>query len=438
LDYLASLRNSTPSHYGGLLLAIVALGAILRIGWVLYVQTLPGSDFAQYDLLALRLAEGKGFVDQTGEPTAFYAIGWPFFLSVIYRIFGHSLVAAQLINALMGVGAVILTFAISRYLLDVTAALIATALVAVNPTLILYTSTHGTESLFVLEILLLTWLIMRVLASPNTVGLILVGVLTGVAVLTRPVAVCIPLAAFVAFFVMNRPDTRRTLKSVSVIVAVSALIVAPWIVRNAITVGVPSLQTTSGVVTWTGFNPQATGGFMSPPPIEGLTAIQAPGFGPETDEASANSAYMSATLKSLRANPIQVVALIPNKMFELWAGHRHAVKHSTRMTERSIPKFITDGLPILTQGYLVLLLLLVLAAFGMKHSRKFWLGGPGVVLTTAFVLWNVFHALTFGSGRYHVPLEPLLAIFAASAISAVLYTWDARQASSYDRNAPAN
>lgn len=155
------IRSLNRTHRG--LLAIVFLAAVLRLGWVLYAQTLPGSDFAQYDLLAQRLAEGKGYVDEFGEPTAFYAIGWPFFLSVIYRIFGHSLIAAGLINALMGVGAVILVYAISRYLLNRRTALIATSLVAINPTLILYSSTHGTESLFVLEILLVTWLVMRAL-----------------------------------------------------------------------------------------------------------------------------------------------------------------------------------------------------------------------------------------------------------------------------------
>jgi len=42
------------------------------------------------------------------------------------------------------------------------------------------------------------------------------------------------------------------------------------------------------------------------------------------------------------------------------------------------------------------------------------------MLTAIFVFWNAFHMISFGSGRYHVPLEPFLAIIAASAISAVL------------------
>jgi len=135
-SYFSSLTTTHRS-----LLAIVLIAGVLRIGWVVYAQTLPGSDFAQYDQLAWRLAEGKGYVDEFGEPTAFYAIGWPFFLSLVYRVFGHSLVAAGVVNALLGVGAVILTYAIARHLLDRPVALIAAALVAINPTLILYSST---------------------------------------------------------------------------------------------------------------------------------------------------------------------------------------------------------------------------------------------------------------------------------------------------------
>ena len=417
---ISHLRSLNRLQRG--LLAIVFLAGVLRFGWVLYVQTLPGSDFAQYDLLAQRLAEGKGYVDEFGEPTAFYAIGWPFFLSVIYRIFGHSLIIAGLINALMGVGAVILVYGISRQLLDRRTVLIATLLVAINPTLILYSSALATESLFVFEILLLTWLIMRVLAGQHTMELVLIRILTGLAILTRPVAVCVPLGAVVAFYIVNRRDFRRNSSKILIIGVVSVVIVTPWIVRNTVAVGATTLQTSGGVNLWIGNNPQAPGGLMPPPAVFGLSAGLRPGAGPDATEAEANSAYTSAAIDSLLADPVRAVTLIPRKLFELWAGHRHAVTHSTRKSKRAIPGVVLGSLPVLTQTYLGLLLMLVIVAFGMKHSRNLWVMGPGIMLTAIFALWNVFHMMSFGSGRFHVPLEPFLAMFAASAISAVLFT----------------
>ena len=425
--FAETIKNLTPSFVQQistvhrLLLAVIALAAVLRIGWVLYAQTIPGSDFQQYDLLAQRLANGQGYVDEFGEPSAFYAIGWPFFLSIVYRIFGYSLIAAQLVNALMAVGSVALVFVISRYLLNDRFALLAALLVAINPTLVLYSSAHGTESLFIFQLLLISWLLMRSIKSPTAFGLILIGILTGLAVLVRPVAICVPLGAFAADYFMNRRDIRNSLKKAIIIVGVSIVIVAPWVVRNSVAVGATTLQTSSGVTLWIGHNPDATGGLMPPPLIDGLSAGGArPGAGENTSEAEANSAYTSAAIRSVLNNPLRTVTLIPSKMFELWAGHRHAVSHSTRHNYRGIPDYVIKFLPLLTQAYLVLLLGIVLIAYGLKNSRRLLLTGAGLGLTGTMFFWNAYHALNFGSGRYHVPMEPFLAIMAASAISAII------------------
>jgi hypothetical protein len=423
------IKNRTSSYIHRistihrLLLAVIALAAVLRIGWVLYAQTIPGSDFHQYDLLAQRLANGEGYVDEFGEPSAFYAIGWPFFLSIVYRIFGYSLIIAQLVNALMAVASVALVFVISRHLLRAQIALIAALLVAINPTLVLYSSTHGTESLFILQLLIISWLLIRSSKSPTVLSLVLIGILTGLAVLVRPVAICVPLGAFAAYYFMDRHDTRNSLKKALIIVGVSIVIVAPWVARNTVVVGATTLQTSSGLTLWIGHNPDATGGLMPPPLVEGLGAQKAtPGAGDNTSEAEANSAYTSAAIESILDNPIRTLSLVPNRIFELWGGHRHAVNHSTRQSDREIPDSIIKFLPLLTQGHLVLLLGMVIVAYGLKNTRKLWLTGVGVSLTSTLFFWNAYHALSIGSGRYHVPMEPFLAIMAATAISALLWS----------------
>ena len=65
------------------ILAIVVLAGLLRVGWVFYACTVPYSDFGRYDRLAPGLAEARGYVDQAGDPSAFYPGGWPFFLSLV-------------------------------------------------------------------------------------------------------------------------------------------------------------------------------------------------------------------------------------------------------------------------------------------------------------------------------------------------------------------
>ena len=419
------------------MLSIVFLAGLLRVGWVYYARTVPYSDFRHYDRLALGLAEGRGYVDQAGDPTAFYPVGWPFFLSLVYRVFGHSLIAAQLVNVLMGVGVVILTYLIARYLLDRRTALIAALIVALNPTLILYSSTLGTESLFVFLLMLITWLTIRVIAGRSSADLLLIGLLTGFAILTRPVAIGVPFIAFGAYYIVNRRDLRQTSINFAIVLVISALIVTPWIARNAMAIGSPVLQSSSGLNMWIGHSPQATGGWMDAPPVPGLSAVSIPGAGPNATEKEANSVYMSAAIESLLNNPLRIVTLFPNRMFELWAGHSHAVGVSAKRSERAMPEIVLDVLPIFTQANIIILLLMSLVALGMKHARDIWIHGLGTVLSGIFVYWNVFHALIFGKGRFHVPVEPFLGIFAASALSAILYAY-ARRSGGLSRSGRPN
>ena len=418
---------------------IIFCALVLRVGWVIYAQTVPSSDFHQYDLLAQRLADDQGYVDDFGEPTALYAIGWPFFLSVIYRIFGYSLIVPQLINAMLSVGSVILTYKLATFVLGSRRALIATALMAINPAMILYSSTHGTESLFTFQILLIAWLILRFLHhDQSNKHLIMIGILTGLAVLVRPVAICVPIGAFGAFYIFNRDDFRHNLIKILIVLGALALIISPWILRNILVVGSPTLQTSSGAVLWISHNPQATGAFMDPPQAPGLTGRfnSIPGAGSNMTEAEMNSAFTAAAIDSIIDNPSRLFTLVPNKMFELWAGHRHAVIHSTRKADRSIPDFVMIILPVITQCYLVSLLFVVTMSYVLKRSRALWIGGLGrigglgIIFTGIFLMWNLYHAINFGSGRYHVPLEPFLAVIAASGLStlwALIFTGEIRR-----------
>lgn len=169
----------------------------------------------------------------------------------------------------MGVGVVILTYLIARHLLDRRTALIAALIVALNPALILYTGTLGSESLFVFQLLLVTWLAIRVIAGRSSTGLLLIGVLTGIAIPARPIAISVPFIAFGAYYMVNRRDLGRTTINFAVVLVISALIVTPWIARNARAIGSPTLQSSSGLNMWIGHGPQATGGRMDAPPVPG-------------------------------------------------------------------------------------------------------------------------------------------------------------------------
>ena len=89
LDWFATDRS--------VLLGIWALYFALRAA-VLLIDVVPSSDAEWYYLRAASLAAGHGYLDNAGQPTAFWPAGWPIALSLVFSRFGTSLVALGLFN----------------------------------------------------------------------------------------------------------------------------------------------------------------------------------------------------------------------------------------------------------------------------------------------------------------------------------------------------
>src|SRR5687767_14165002 len=105
---LAEGWSSTPVPVL-LLLALFAAALCVRLAYVLLFPQMPvESDAGDYLRLAMRLAEGRGYVSDVNaitpieRPEVFWAPGHPFFLSVIFTLAGHDLTAARVAQALVG------------------------------------------------------------------------------------------------------------------------------------------------------------------------------------------------------------------------------------------------------------------------------------------------------------------------------------------------
>lgn len=69
-------------------LSVIAI--VVRLTFLhLYPPVAPYSDMSAYDGLAWRLAQGLGYVTLEGAFTAYWPVGYPAFLSVMYLVCGH-------------------------------------------------------------------------------------------------------------------------------------------------------------------------------------------------------------------------------------------------------------------------------------------------------------------------------------------------------------
>src|SRR5262249_16646939 len=73
------------------LLAIAAFALAVRVAWgALYGRTVPAPfDTLFYESAAHQFAIGHGFANLFGQPTAHWPPGFPFLVSLLYRVFGQ-------------------------------------------------------------------------------------------------------------------------------------------------------------------------------------------------------------------------------------------------------------------------------------------------------------------------------------------------------------
>lgn len=230
-------RRANRSWLAPVGLALLGLG--LRLGyWLGFTagRTLQ-SDARQYHELATYLAQGKGYVDTYPQvvlhPTGFRPPLYPGLLSALYTVFWPSPGFGRGLNVVLGVLTVVLTYFVVKRHASRLAGIVASVFVAASPNLIANDTYTLNEPLALVLLLLLVDAVLRRRYA-------LAGLLTGALVLTRPSAqlLVIAVGAWVVFTVGWR--------KAGIYVAMTALVVVPWIGRNWAQLGSPVLVTSNG------------------------------------------------------------------------------------------------------------------------------------------------------------------------------------------------
>jgi peptidoglycan/LPS O-acetylase OafA/YrhL len=220
------------------LLGLTALS--VRLAVVLQTRHLRlSSDPADYNRLGRLLAAGHGFgpslLSPSGGPTTFRAPLYPKFLAVVYRVTGDSITAARCVQALLGVGVVALIGCIALLIWDRRVAWVAAGIASIFPALVITSTALMSEAIFVpLELAAVTAALMaRTDPARRWRWLAASGASAGLGILARPngAALVVGLVALVVVGVGRRRD--QWLASL-VVVGSCLVMVAPWIVRDAV------------------------------------------------------------------------------------------------------------------------------------------------------------------------------------------------------------
>lgn len=406
------------------LAAAVALAFLLRIVWVLYATADPldgrFNDSVFYHLVATHLAGGGGYTNPfTFLPTAQFAPGYPFFLTGLYWLFGPHLTVAELANVALGAATVGVVYLLALRLFDSISARIAAFLLAVFPGQILFASVVYSETLF--TFLFVLGLLLALVARKQPPGsawlwLLAFGLVAGAAALVRGAGLTL-LIIGPAYWALTRLDWRVTVRWSALAIVMAGLLIAPWTVRNLVTMDAPLLISSSaGSNFWQGHNAAASGGDDAA--VGQLLERYGPLTEPGAEVRVSNAGYREG-LRFAVTNPGEELLLIGKKFQALylngdiialdineWSGQRPFIASGLR----SALKLLSDSF-----YYAVFFVaLFALLRWAVQRGQ-----GPllPVIAFTALTLGHV--VLFFGSPRYHFPMIPLLCLFAGWALAAL-------------------
>jgi 4-amino-4-deoxy-L-arabinose transferase-like glycosyltransferase len=410
---LRGLRLSLAGRWVGVL---VLLAFILRLVWLLYVDTIPlGGDPHWYYVVAINLANGDGFVTAydpvlseipgPGNPTAFWPPGYPLALAGAFKIVGTGVTTGQVLNAMLAAATVPFVYLFGRALLPRGPALVAAGIFAVYPNVIAGVPLLFPEPLFTLLFFAALWLLtMR--GGWQTMAAF--GALTGLACLTRGQgAVLIPIALV---YIWAREGWRAS-AGATIIASVTALIVlAPWTVRNTIQMDafIP-ISTNSGAALRVGHGPESIG-------TTKWTQDRVDGFymwesmrNPEW-EVRGYREYTRLAIEYALTHPVRELELTKLKLYNLYRSDADIMPWLTTLGTTPLEPPGMEGAlrRMFDASYYVLF-------FGAVLCVPFWLQRRAevVLLGALFFFWTLFHVVFLAEPRYHVPLYPAFFIIVA-------------------------
>ena len=233
----------------------VVVGALARIVvWALGLsqQTYLSRDTHGYWSLSEDLLSAYDGTDPALLETALLRPpGYPAILS-FFRAVGDSYATAALLQSLVGVGAVFLTYQLALRLAGASVAPVAAWWVAVDPLLVVQSSVLLTETVFsVLMLAALVPLTPLTRTSPGNLAAwrwAIAGLLVAAATFVRPISLYFPiLVLLVGIFVALLHNRLRLIYGILLFLISFGLSVGAWFSHNYSLTGMPAFSTVQGV-----------------------------------------------------------------------------------------------------------------------------------------------------------------------------------------------
>ena len=399
---------------------IFLLGFLTRGLWAAFVSAPPdGSrldDSVIYHAAAASIADGNGYVSPwSGMETALFPPGYPFFLSILYKVFGLNFQHGEVANVVLGALTCVAVLLLGTILFSPKVGIVSGLVLAVYPNQVLFVPVILSEVLF--TFLLVTVLLVAVWVGRRpqmgVLPVLGVGALVGVSALVRTEANMLLLIVPV-FWLVTLASRPRALRSAALFVLAAVLVILPWSVRNYIVMDSPIfISSNIGAnffrARWTDRADVIAAVEESLAPYQDLSAKEF--------EVKRNEVGMREGLKLFVTKPWREVLMAPDKFKSLYASDTDAIRHIETPSDASgavgtLGEPLRSILRHLSNGVYFAVLALAIGGAAVALVRK----QVGAVLIVSLILiWTVGQMIMIPSTRYHFPIIPAFCLLAGLA-----------------------
>jgi Flp pilus assembly protein TadD/4-amino-4-deoxy-L-arabinose transferase-like glycosyltransferase len=414
-----NLRHVRPS------VALLGIAIVALVVRLVYLAELSGNpllsvlmgDSREYDRWAQQLAGGQWIGTEVFYQTPLY----PYALAVIFRIAGHSLGLVRIIQAMLGAASCALLGLAGRRFFSDRVGVIAALLLAFYPPAIFFDGLIQKSSLDIFLITLVLASLAEFQDRRHWTWLIALGATTAALVLNRENAfVLYPVVGAWLLFQFRDVPVRRRVGWAAVFLSATLVVLLPVGARNYRVGGEFVLSTSQlGPNFFIGNNAHASGSYESLVPGRGdavyeradAMALASKAVGRPLSPGEVSDYWLRQSFAYIRTQPVQWLALLGKKV--LLTLNAAEIPDTESIEAYADVSRMLGGLLWFNFG-----VVLPLAALGGWIHRRQWrrlLILYGMVASLALAV-----AAFYVVARYRHPLVPILLLFSAAGLGALL------------------
>jgi 4-amino-4-deoxy-L-arabinose transferase-like glycosyltransferase len=406
-----------------LLFALMIRGALFVVS---FDKGMYFPDEYEYMKLAKNLANGEGF-SYNGHSTSFRPPGWPFLISLTFRLFHtNSPIPPRIMQILFGLITVFVMYRVGRDGWGEQVGLIAAAIFAVYPSLIGYSNLLLSEISFILIMSLACWAILRYYNNPNWIWSTAIGFILGLGALIRdsllPIVFIVGFILIVYIIIIK----RYRIKHVMICIFTLLITICPWIIRNSLLQGRFTMISTIGPMNLYLSNCEKTPMIHTSHVFIDYYNLKSDSYYydmlfPELDgksEAEKSNIAFRKGLEFIVAHPGQTIIRFFGRFVDFWGQERMIINQILNKYYGKMPVIVSLVFILFIFGGYSSVIISSIYGYFLTRLRDF-----DIVGLMFMGCYTITHVLVGAHPRYHMPLLPFLVIMSSRAIIARKDIW---------------